>query len=84
MKKIVKLTESDLTRIVKRVIEEQGVASVAANAAKQATNAPTPYNTKTITPKITINCNKRLIMNSQLPKLDANANKTIIDYYCNK
>jgi len=39
---------------------------------------------KTINPKINIDCNRRVILNSQLPKLDKTANYTIINYYCNK
>jgi hypothetical protein len=73
MKKIVRLTERDLTRIVKRVIMEQS-----------STPPTTTPNTKNIKPEIEIDCSKRVIVNSQLPKLDATANNTIINHYCNK
>ena len=78
MKKIIRLTESDLTRIVKRVITEQ--SSVTPMTKAQTT---TP-NIKNINPEIKIDCTERVISSSQLPKLDATANQTIINYYCNK
>jgi len=78
MKKVVRLTERDLTRIVKRVIMEQ---SSTTPITKLQTTTP---NIKNITPEIEIDCSKRVILNSQLPKLDVTANKTIIDHYCNK
>jgi hypothetical protein len=44
---------------------------------------------KVVTPKITIDCAKKLITNSQLPKLADNAsnlamNQALVTYYCSK
>lgn len=39
---------------------------------------------KKITPVIEIDCNRKVILSSQLPKLDKNANYVIINHYCNK
>ena len=43
MKKIVRLTESDLTRIVRRVINEQAAAATAATAAKKPPSSQLYY-----------------------------------------
>jgi hypothetical protein len=39
---------------------------------------------KKITPVIEVDCNRKVILSSQLPKLGKDANYTIINYYCNK
>jgi len=71
MKKVIRLTESDLTRIVNQIINEQLARS------------PQKGNKK-LNPAIEIDCVNRVIVSSQLPKLDATANLTIINHYCNK
>lgn len=89
MKRIVKLTERDLTRIVNRVIMEQDPTTGQSGVAPQSTPS-TPVSSqgvKTITPKITIDCSKKLITSSQLPKLDTREsnlamNQGLIAYYC--
>jgi hypothetical protein len=99
MKRIVKLTERDLSRIVNRVIMEQDPTTGQPGMAPQSTpgNTTSPQSTpgtpnspqgvKTITPKITIDCSKKLITSSQLPKLDSREsnlamNQGLIAYYC--
>lgn len=109
MKKVIKLTESDLAKIVKRVISEQPSTRVApstgsipttntAPSTGQASGSkgPTPVQSSqrpigskpnadvVISPQIKIDCKKRVIVSTQLPKLDKNANFTIINHYCNK
>lgn len=82
MKRIVKLTERDLSRIVKRVIMEQDPTTGQSGMNPQSTagNTTSPQSTpgtpnsqqgiKTITAKFTIDCSKQLITSSNLPKLD--------------
>lgn len=88
MKRIVKLTERDLTRIVNRVIMEGDPTTGQSRMAPQSKpgNTTSPQGVKTITPKITIDCSKKLITSSQLPKLDRATNvamnKGLIAYYC--
>jgi hypothetical protein len=87
-----RLTERDLSRIVRRVIMEQDSTTTTGSAKPspgQTTKpgvpgqAPTsPTGVKTVQPKITIDCGKKLITNSGLPKLDAAANSAIINHYC--
>lgn len=90
MKKVVRLNENDLTNIVKRVLSEQQTnmtvpnQKTGMNVPKQTTGGGTVPNVKKITPVINIDCNRRVILNSQLPKLDKTANYTIINHYCNK
>ena len=80
MKKIIRLTESDLTRIVKRVIMEEDLSGLGiAPSFNPTTTTTPPSNTakpisgagslKTITLNIKIDCSKKLIMSSPLPKL---------------
>ena len=88
MKNIVRLTESDITRIVKRVIMEQPLTTGQSGMTPQSTptNTTSPQGVKTVTPKITIDCSKKLITSSQLPKLDRATNvamnQGLINYYC--
>lgn len=79
-KKIIRLTERDLTRIIQRVVSEQQTTKQSP-IGKIATTTP---NKKTVNPTIEIDCTKKVIINSQLPKLDKNVNLTIINHYCNK
>ena len=80
MKRITRLTESDLTRIIQRVVSEEQTT----NQSPISKIVPTTPNKKTINPTIEIDCIKRVIVSSQLPKLDKTANLTIINHYCNK
>ena len=41
-----------------------------------------PKVNKTVNPKIDLDCNKKLIVNTQLPKLSKDANLAIINYFC--
>ena len=133
MERRVRLTESELTRIILRVISEQQVSSpnykgdgdvqvsspnyrgdggiqVSAGQGPRPTTGQGPRPTtgqgprpttgqgprpttgqnrpmgpiKKITPVIEIDCNRKVILSSQLPKLDKNANYVIINHYCNK
>jgi hypothetical protein len=43
MKKIIKLSESDLTRIVKRIISEQSAVATAASVGTPSVNQPVNY-----------------------------------------
>ena len=77
MKKIIRLTETDLTRIVKRVIMQE------------QNPMPAKIGNKiiTVTPKITIDCTKKVISHSDLPKLgdrtmEIKKNESIIYQYC--
>jgi len=110
-KKVVRLTESDLTRIVKRVISEQPNSGMSAGVS--STGKPTPTRTstpttrqpnsgmfggeptagqvkrslkitKSITPKIDIDCVNKVIIKSELPKLPEQSNRIIINHYCSK
>ena len=50
---------------------------------EQSINPQTkPTINKTVNPKIDLDCNKKLIVKSQLPKLSADANFAIINYFC--
>ena len=128
MEKRVRLTESELTRIILRVISEQQVSSpnyegdggiqVSGGQGPRPTTGQGPRPTtgqgprpttgqgprpttgqgprpttgqnrpmgpiKKITPVIEVDCNRKVILSSQLPKLDKNANYVIINHYCNK
>jgi len=98
MERKIRLTERDLTRLIHRIISEQQVSSpnykgdggiqVSSPNYKgdggEQVSAGMPQKFKTINPKIQIDCNRKLITYSQLPKLDKNANYAIINYYCNK
>lgn len=102
MKKVMKLSESDLMRIVKRAINEQPITGQVSTPNTPRTgqvsgsNRPTPVTNSqrpiggkpgadvVISPQIKIDCKKRVIISSQLPKLDSNANITIINHYCKK
>ena len=94
MKDIIKLTESDLMRIIKRVISEQPTTGGSRPTPVTQVNRPnTPVTgssqkptsvkaNKVVSPQINIDCNRRVIVSSQLPKLDVNANTAIINFYC--
>jgi hypothetical protein len=105
MKKVIRLTESDLTRIIKRVISEQPNSGMFGG--EPSTGKPTPTRTstpttgqaqkpttgqaqkpikttKSITPKIDIDCVNKVIVSSQLPKLPGQSNMVIINHYCSK
>jgi hypothetical protein len=41
-----------------------------------------PKVNKTVNPKIDLDCNKKVIVNTQLPKLSKDANLAIINYFC--
>jgi hypothetical protein len=98
MSRIIKLTERDLIRIVKRVINEQDSTTTTTGSAKpspgQTTKPGVPGQSpepakgiKTVKPTITIDCDKRLVTNSNLPKLPDNTsnlamNTGLINYYC--
>jgi len=41
-----------------------------------------PKVNKTVNPKIDLDCNRKLIVNTQLPKLSKDANLAIINYFC--
>ena len=85
MERKIRLTEGDLIRLIHRIISEQQVSSpnYKGDGGEQV-SAGMPQKFKTINPKIQIDCNRKLITYSQLPKLDKNANYAIINYYCNK
>ena len=74
MKKIIRLTESDLNRIIKRVINEQPDAPIR--------NEHEIY----VRPGITIDCKYIRILKSDLPasNLDGDCNRKIISHFCKK
>ena len=122
MGKRVRLTENELTRLIRRVISEQQVSSpnykgddgeqvsrgMSQNRIPTTGQGPRPTTgqgprpttgqgprpttgqnrpmspIKKITPVIEVDCNRKVILSSQLPKLDKTANYVIINHYCNK
>ena len=97
MKRIVRLTESDLTRIVRRVIMEQDPTTTTGSVnprpvqtTQKGVSGPAPVpasGVKNIKAQITIDCTKRLVTYSQLPKLpttelNKTMNDSLINYYC--
>ena len=102
MERRIRISESELTRLIRRVISEQQINTgtgmyPSTGARVPSTGARVPstgdrvpstgdrqQNLVSINPKIQIDCNKRVILNSQLPKLDKTANYVIINHYCNK
>lgn len=103
MERRIRISESELTRLIRRVISEQqintgtGMYPSTGNRVSPSTGSRVPsanttlpstgdrqQNLVSINPKIQIDCNKRVILNSQLPKLDKTANYVIINHYCNK
>ena len=70
MEKIVRLTESDLTRIVKRVISEKG---------------PSGYVQKNyFSGTLTVDCNRKIIEDNTLTKLTPAGNQSLINAFCNQ
>ena len=60
-------------------------AAAGAAAVGHKPNVPTTgQGVKNITPNIQIDCNRQVIVTSELPKLDKKANYDIINYYCSK
>ena len=97
MKRKIQLTESELTNLIKRMVSEDlGPGSMMPTTGQRPipTTGQGPIPTtgqnrpmgpiKKITPVIEVDCNRKVILSSQLPKLDKNANYVIINHYCNK
>jgi len=90
MKKLVKLSENQLLKVVRQVIEEQSRAQAISSSFNQRTPPiKTSNSIKNIKAEIAIDCDKKVVTKSNLPKpTDRNTvinfNKTIIDYYCNR
>lgn len=88
MERRIRISESELTRLIRRVISEQqintGTGMYPSTGARVPSTGDRQQNLVSINPKIQIDCNKRVILNSQLPKLDKTANYVIINHYCNK
>ena len=94
MRRTVRLTESDLARIVRRVINEKApsVSTPAVSTPTTPTTQSPPttgQNIKSFSPKITVDCLKKVVTSSQLPKLADNAsnlamNQALVTYYCSK
>ena len=92
MRRTVRLTESDLARIVRRVINEKAPAvstPAVSTPTTPTTQSPptTGQNIKSFSPKITVDCLKKVVTSSQLPKLADNAsnlamNTAIIKSFC--
>ena len=89
MGRIIRLTESDLARIVRRVINEKAppVSSPAVSTPTTQSPPTTGQNIKSFSPKITVDCLKKVVTSSQLPKLADNAsnlamNTAIIKSFC--
>ena len=92
MGRIIRLTESDLARIVRRVINEKAppVSSPAVSTPTTPTTQSPPttgQNIKSFSPKITVDCLKKVVTSSQLPKLSDNAsnlamNQGLVNHYC--
>ena len=92
MGRIIKLTEQDLARIVRRVINERvpDVSSPPVSTPTTPTTQSPPttgQNIKSFSPKITVDCLKKVVTSSQLPKLADNAsnlamNTAIIKSFC--
>lgn len=88
MKKIIRLNEDDLSRIVKKVImEENPTTGKSGITPPKSGNVTSTRGVKTITPKITIDCSRKLITSSQLPKLNSREanlamNQGLVAHYC--
>jgi len=89
MGRIIRLTEQDLARIVRRVINEKAppVSSPAVSTPTTQSPPTTGQNIKSFSPKITVDCLKKVVTSSQLPKLADNAsnlamNTAIIKSFC--
>ena len=68
----------------KQIMSEQMLQSIKNLASGQGTTVPQtkPTVNKTVTPKIELDCNKKVIVKSQLPKLSKDANLAIINHFC--
>ena len=89
MRRTVRLTESDLARIVRRVINEKApaVSTPAVSTPTTPTTPTTGQNIKSFSPKITVDCLKKVVTSSQLPKLadktsNLAMNTAIIKSFC--
>ena len=92
MGRIIRLTESDLARIVRRVINEKAppVSSPAVSTPTTPTTQSPPttgQNIKSLSPKITVDCLKKVVTSSQLPKLadetsNLAMNQALIKSFC--
>jgi hypothetical protein len=85
MKKIVKITENDLTNMVKRILNEQSPLTTK----PETTGVTTKQDVTTINIPITIDCGRNVIKQSSLPKLtskDSNIelSTVLINKYCKK
>ncbi len=80
MKKIVSLTESDLTRLVRKVIKEQQQGQ---SIPMSTTSAPTNFSTSH-SANVQVDCKTKLIKISNYSgKLNAQGNAMIVDAFCN-
>jgi hypothetical protein len=68
MEKIIRLTESDLTNIVKRVISEKGPSGYAQQNLLSGT--------------ISVDCTKKLITTNTLAKLSPLGNQNVVNAFC--
>lgn len=90
MKNVVKLSENQLIKVVRQVIEEQSRAQAISSSFNQRTPPiKTSNSIKNIKAEIAIDCDKKVITKSNLPKpKDRNIvlgfNQTLLDYYCSR
>lgn len=88
MKNVVKLSENQLIKVVRQVIEEQSRAQAISSSFNQRTQPiKTSNSIKNIKAEIAVDCHNRVIRKSNLPKSkDRNINigfhQTLLDYYC--
>ena len=69
--------------VPKPLVREQSMKDIAtAGQAITNTTQTKPTINKTVTLKIDLDCNKKLIVKGQLPKLSTDANLAIINYFC--
>jgi len=84
MKKIVSLTESDLTRLVRKVIKEQQQGqSIPQSIPTSTTPAPTNFS-ESHNATVQVDCKSKLVkISNYTGKLNAQGNALIMDAFCN-
>jgi len=92
--KFKKLMESQLGNVKPLVVEREQITGLSQQPITGGTTSSqgisgsttSPEGVKTVTPKIEIDCTKKLITSSQLPKFDRATNvamnQGLINYYC--
>jgi len=72
MKKVIKLTEADLTRIIKKVIQEQATSGQTVNSGTTINQRQRPTSGQTVNSGTTVNCDME---STQVIKLIESKNK---------